>query len=292
MRALLAGLGLLPRSAAVAAGRGLGSVAYVLCRELRRTGRRNLELAFPEKSEHERTRILRSCFRNLGRLLGEFSQFRRATPESLREITVSENYEYLLEAKRRGKGIIFLTSHLGAWELLSFAYSAFGHPHTVIVRRIDNPLIERMIERIRGRFGNRLVDKKNSARAALKLLREGGALGLLADVNTLPHEGVFVPFFGHLACTTAGVATLALRTDATVIPVYAVWQESRRRFLIHGDPPLELIRTGDHERDIAINTARFASVIESHIRSYPDQWLWIHKRWRTRPDGEPDLYAS
>jgi KDO2-lipid IV(A) lauroyltransferase len=292
-RAVLSGLGLLPRRLAVAAGRGVASLAYTLAGGLRRTGERNLELAFPELDERERRRILRGSFASLGRLLGEFSQFPRYTPETLREVVEydSEDVKLLDVARARGRGVIFLTSHLGAWELLCFAHSAFYSPISFLVRPIDNPLIEDLIERRRMRFGNQPIDKKAAALTAMRLLRKGGTLGILADLNTQPREGVFVPFFGHLACTTAGVATLALRTDATVIPCCAPWDAEKGRFVFRGGPVLELVRTGDDARDVEINTANFAAAIERQVRAFPDQWLWIHKRWKTRPEGEPDLYA-
>ncbi len=292
-RAFLSGLGALPRPLATAVGRGVGHAAYALAGGLRRTGMRNLELAFPEKSEAERKRILRGSFVSLGRQLGEVSQFPRATPERLRAVVEydPEDVKLLDVARERGRGVIFLTSHLGAWELLCFAHSVLYEPLSFLVRPIDNPRIEEMVERLRTRFGNQPIDKKAAARTAMRLLKQGGTLGVLADLNTQEREGVFVPFFGHLACTTAGVATLALRTDATVIPVCAPWNDERKRFVFRGGPVLELVRTGDHERDVEINTARFTAAIEAHVRAYPDQWLWIHKRWKTRPAGEPDLYA-
>jgi KDO2-lipid IV(A) lauroyltransferase len=292
-RALLTGLGMLPKSVAVATGRGIGKLGYLFAGGLRRTGLRNLELAFPEFSTSEREKILRGSFGSLGRQLGEVSQFPRATAESLRAAVEydPEDAKLLDVARERGRGVIFLTSHIGAWELLCFAHSVFYEPISFLVRPIDNPRIDRMIEKLRTRFGNQPIDKKAAARTALKLLKQGGTLGVLADLNTQEREGVFVPFFGHLACTTAGVATLALRTDATVIPVCAPWDEARKKFVFHGGPILELVRTGDDGRDIEINTARFTEAIEGHVRAYPDQWLWIHKRWKTRPSGEPDLYT-
>jgi KDO2-lipid IV(A) lauroyltransferase len=293
-RSLIGLLGVLPRSAAVAVGRGLGRIAYRLGGGLRRTGERNLLLAFPELAAAERERLLRGSFENLGRLLGEFSQFPRATRESLREMVEYDQVglAHLREAEQEKRGVIFLTGHLGAWELLSFGWSALEYPINFLVRPIDNPRIEDFIEGVRTRFGNRAIDKKSAARQALRVLRDGGTLGILADLNTHPKEGVFVPFFNHLACTTAGIATLALRTNAVVIPTCAVWDESRRRYFFHGDPPVELVRTGDDKRDVEINTARFTAAIERMVRLYPEQWLWIHKRWRTRPPGEPDLYAK
>ena len=293
-RALLSGLGLLPRRAAVAAGRGLGRAAYALAGGLRRTGLRNLELAFPEMSAPERERLLRGSFRSLGRQLGEVSQFPRATPESLREAVEydDEDAKLLDVARERGRGVIFLTGHLGAWELLCFAHSVFYNPLSFLVRPLDNPRVEELVESLRTRFGNEPIDKKSAARRAMKLLRDGGTLGVLADLNSQEREGVFVPFFGHLACTTAGVATLALRTDATVIPCFAPWDERRGKYVFRGGPVIELVRTGDQERDVEVNTARFTAAIESYVRRFPDQWLWIHKRWKTRPPGEADLYAQ
>ena len=292
-RLVLDGVGMLPRAAALAIGRGVGRATYSLAGNLRRTGERNLALAFPEKSDAERASLLRGTFANLGPLLGEFSQFPRATPESLRELVEYDEVglRHLRAAEGQGRGVIFLTGHLGAWEFLSFAWSALEYPISFLVRPIDNARVEDLIEGIRTRFGNTAINKKMAARQALRVLRDGGTLGILADLNTHPNEGIFVPFFGHLACTTSGVATLALRTNSLVIPTCAVWDEKRRRFFFHGDPPVELVRTGDDKRDIEINTANFAAAIEQMIRAYPEQWLWIHKRWRTRPPGEPDFYA-
>ncbi|HYO99708.1 MAG TPA: lysophospholipid acyltransferase family protein [Pyrinomonadaceae bacterium] len=292
-RALLGGLGLLPRPLAVATGRAAGRVAYKFAGGLRRTGETNLRLAFPEMHARERARMLRASFDNLGRLLGEFSQFPRATPESLRKLVEYDEVglRHRREAEAEGRGVIFLTAHLGAWEFLSFAWSALEYPISFLVRPIDNPRVEDFIESIRTRYGNTAINKKMAARQALRVLRDGGTLGILADLNTHPNEGVFVPFFGHLACTTSGVATLALRTDAVVIPTCAVWDEARGRFFFHGEPPVELVRSGDDRRDIETNTANFTAAIERMIRAYPEQWLWIHKRWRTRPTGEPDFYS-
>jgi len=291
-RTILSSLGILPRPVAIAVGLTIGWLAYLLAGDLRRTGRRNLELAFPEMPEPERRRLLHGCFASLGRLLGEFSQLPRATPEKLRKLIEYDEVglRHLREAEKNKRGVIFLTGHLGVWELHSFGWSALEYPLSFLVRPLDNPRIEEMIEAVRTRFGNRAIDKQSAARQSLRVLREGGTLGILSDLNTQTHEGVFVPFFGKLACTTAGIATLALKTDAVVIPTCAVWDKKRRRYFFHGDPPVELVRTGDHHQDIEVNTARFAAAIERMVRLYPDQWLWIHRRWKTRPDGETSLY--
>jgi KDO2-lipid IV(A) lauroyltransferase len=291
-RTILSGLGILPRRAAIGVGLAVGQIASRLPGSLRRTGIRNLEIAFPEMPEDERLRLLRGSFASLGRLLGEFSQLPRATPETLREMIEYDEVglAHLREAERTKRGVIFLTGHLGVWELHSFGWSALEYPLSFLVRPLDNPRVEELIESIRTRFGNRAIDKQSAARQALRVLRQGGTLGILSDLNTQTREGVFVPFFGKLACTTAGIATLALKTDAVVIPTCAVWNKERQRYFFHGDPPVELVRTGDQEKDIEVNTARFAAAVERMVRLYPDQWLWIHKRWKTRPPGEPDVY--
>lgn len=294
-RLMLSALGACPRSLAVAIGRTLGFFGYFALPHLRRVGQRNLQLALPEKSKKEHRRLVRGCFDSLGRQLGEFSQFPKATPESLHTLVRdgdydAGDYDKFQKAQAEKRGVIFVAAHLGSWELLVFAQSAFGEPLSFMVRRIDNPRIEEMIEGVRTRFGNRPLDKRDAAIIALRTLREGGRVGILVDLNSHPHEGVFVPFFGRLACTTAGVAALALRTNAVIVPICAVWDRWEKAYVIHGGPVLEVERTGDRNRDLELNTARFTEVIEKQIRAHPDQWLWVHKRWKTRPPGEPELY--
>jgi KDO2-lipid IV(A) lauroyltransferase len=291
-RMLLTGLGSLPRPLAVATGRGLARIAYALSDRLRRTGFRNLELAFPEMDERERERILRGCFTNLGRLLGEFSQFPGATPDSLHQLVECQGLENLQAARARGRGVILFTGHLGAWELSSFALSAFGFPMSFLVRRIDNHLVEQIIEKTRTRFGNRSIDKRAAMRPMLRTLRAGGTLGTLVDLNTQPHEGIFVDFFGIPASTTSGLASLALRTGAAILPVFVPWDEKQRRFILRIDPPLVITETGNQREDIKQLTSLFTSVVESYVRRYPEQWLWIHKRWNTRPENNADFYAD
>jgi len=293
-RTLVSGFGLLPRSLALVLGTALGQAGYRVFGKLRRVGEINLRIAFPELTERERLRLLRASFISLGRLLAEFSQFPKQTPAKLRQLIDYDpvGRAHLRQAETEGRGVIFLTGHLGAWELLSFGWSALEYPISFLVRPMDNSLIEEMIHKVRTRFDNRAINKKNAARESLQLLREGGTLGILSDLNMQTREGVFVPFFGKLACTTAGIATLALKTNAIVIPTCAVWNPGRRKYFFHGDPPVELVRTGDRARDVEINTARFAAAMERLVRLYPEQWLWIHKRWKTRPEGEPDVYQQ
>ena len=291
-KSVLAGLGLLPAPAAMFLGRGMSKLAYVLASDLRRTGATNLRLAFPEKSEEERARLLRECFDNLGRVLGLFSQFSSRSQEELKQLIDPHGIENLVGAQKiHGNKLILFTAHLGAWELTSFGLSVFDHPFTFLVRRIDNPRIEQLVDRVRRKFGNQTVDKLSAARSMLKILRAGESpLGLLPDPNTLDDEAIFVDFFGVPAATTFVVAKLALRTNTPLVPVFAPWSEEKKKFQLIVDPPLWIEPSGDEDADVRRLTTALSQLIENQIRRYPGQWLWIHKRWKTRPPGEPAIY--
>jgi Kdo2-lipid IVA lauroyltransferase/acyltransferase len=291
VRSLLGFFSLLPLSWAIRLGVIIGPLGLWFPK-LRRTGERNLELAFPQETPAARKHLLRGSFKTMGRLLGLFSHFLYLTPEEIRQMVDYDpvGLPDVRKAEAEGRGILFLTAHIGVWEFISFAWSAIERPGSFIVRRIDNPRIETLVEKFRTRFGNETIDKAAAVRRCIRVLREGHWLGILADANTHPKEGIFVPFMGHLACTTAGAATFALRTDAAVIPIAALWQNERKRYLIYLDRQVELVRTGDNERDVEVNTARFTEAIERMVRRYPDQYLWIHRRWKTRPPGEPPIY--
>ena len=289
-RALLGLFGWLPLGMALFLASRLGRSGYYLSGRLRRTGLRNLELAFPELDLKERRRLLRGCFENLGRLLGVFSQFATADPRTLQSMIDCEGLEHIEAARASGHGVILFTGHVGAWELSSFALSLFGYPLSFLVRRIDNPKIEALVDARRERLGNRTIDKRSAAREMLQIMQEGGTLGILVDLNTLDREGIFVDFFGVPASTTFMLAKLALRTEAAVLPVFAPWDPKRRRFLLKIDEPLSMERSGDDEADMQRLTQLFTGVVEKFVRRYPDQWLWIHRRWKTRPPGEPEIY--
>jgi KDO2-lipid IV(A) lauroyltransferase len=291
-KSVLAGFGLLPAPAAMALGRGMGRLAYALAGDLRRTGATNLRLAFPEKTEEERGRLLRECFDNLGRLLGFFSQFSSRSREQLKELIEVEGLENLETAKdATGNRLILFTGHLGAWELTSFGLALFDHPVSFLVRRLDNPRVEQFVDRTRKRFGNETIDKLSAARSMLKILRSGDSvLGLLLDLNTLDDEAIFIDFFGVPAATNFVAAKLAVRTNTPLVPVFAPWDEKKGKYRLIVEPPLPPECTGDEEADVRQLTMKLTQHIENRIRQYPGQWLWIHKRWKTRPPGEPKIY--
>src|SRR5437660_1655275 len=256
---------------------------------LRRHGERNLEIAFPELAMRERRLLLRRAFGNLGRLLGVFSQFSNDS-QRLQELIVCEGLDHLRQARAAGRGVILFTGHVGAWELSSFALSLFGYPLSFLVRRIDNPKIEALVDRARTRSGNRTIDKRSAVREMLQILQNRGTVGILVDLNTLDREAIFVDFFGVQAGTTFMVAKLALRTGAAVLPVFAPWDKKRKCFRLKIDEPLSFRSSGDQTEDVRSLTQLYTAVVEKYVRRYPDQWLWIHRRWKTRPPGEPEIY--
>ncbi|HTQ87609.1 MAG TPA: lysophospholipid acyltransferase family protein [Candidatus Solibacter sp.] len=287
---VLHAVGLLPRGMARAVGAAVARLFYAMQPRLERAALFNLKIAFPEMTDDERRGIARRLMRHIGWMGGEFSQFPRQTAESIRRVITIDGIENYQAAKARGKGLIYLTGHMGAWELAPFAQALNGHPLNFLVRPVENARVNSLVDRYRCLAGNRTIDKNEAVREMLRILRENGDVGVLMDVNSSLDEGVFVPFFGVPACTSSGVARIALRTDCSVMPGYVYWSEAERRYHLQLDPEIPLVRSGDTEADVVANTARFAQVFEQYARRYPDQWLWVHKRWKTRPPGEPPLY--
>jgi Kdo2-lipid IVA lauroyltransferase/acyltransferase len=285
-RSLLAFFGAVPRRTAFLAAELVSWLGFHLAKRQRLAGLQNLRMAMPELSDTERVAIIRGVFSNLGRLLVEFAKFPDLKATNIADRVSYEGFENFTQAASLGKGVIFLTAHLGAWELSSFAHSIYGHPMKFVVRSIDNPRVEELISEYRTMGGNVPIHRRNAAREILKALRANETVGILVDQNTTRAEGVFVNFFGIPAATTTSVATFALRTGAAVVPGFLIWDKTTRKHKLHFDPPLDLIRTSDAAKDVVENTQRFNEVVESYVRRYPDQWLWIHRRWKTRPEGE------
>jgi KDO2-lipid IV(A) lauroyltransferase len=283
-------IGALPRLLARAAGISLAWMVYLLHIRLRSVGMRNLALALPEKSRRERARILRGEFTSLGRQLAEVCLFPRYTLDNVGRVVVYDGFENYERAFARGKGVLFLTAHLGGWELSAFVHSMHGHWMHVVMRPMDNVYLDALIRRYRTMHGNQAVSKDESVRGLLSAMKKGEVVGILMDTNMTPPQGIFVDFFGLPACTASGLARIALRTDAAVVPTFTIWDPALRKYRLRFDPPVNLIKTGDDEADANANTALFTKVIEDYVRRYPDQWLWVHRRWKTRPEGQPPLY--
>jgi Kdo2-lipid IVA lauroyltransferase/acyltransferase len=288
--AIVKGLGVLPHPVARGFAAGTVRLFYAFLPRLRKIAEVNLHIAFPDWSNEQRKLAVRGMLRNLGWMAAEFARFPKYSKENIEQIVVLDGHENFLDGQRRGKGVLYLTGHIGAWELSSFAHALYGFPLHYMARRIDNPRIDALVNGYRCLSGNQAIFKNESARVMLKVLKEAGTIGILADQNTMPEEAAFVDFFGKPASTTTGIARVALHSGAVVVPGYAVWDGHIRKYRLRFEPPLELIRTGDTERDVLENTKNFTKVIEEIIRKYPEQWVWIHGRWNTRPQGEPSLY--
>lgn len=246
---------------------------------LRRTARKNLEIAnIPDKG------IVDGVFRSMARLLATFARFPRMTAANIHQWIRYDGLENYQNALARGRGVLVATAHLGNWELSAFAHAWMTAPMHIVVRPLDNPLIDKLVERRRSLSGNRVIEKKDAARGILRALAANEAVGILIDQNTTPDQGVFVDCFGVKACAGSAFVKLAHRSGAAVVPGYALWSQDENRYILRFYPAIEM--TGDVQED----TQRIHSHLENVIRQHPDQWLWIHRRWKTRPTGENPIY--
>ncbi len=245
---------------------------------LRRSAVRNLQFALPEADADA---ITDGVFRSIGRVLLAFARFPDLSKANIHDWIRVEGIENYCAAKRRGKGVLIATGHIGNWELSAFAHAILTEPMNVVVRPLDDASVDALVEKRRQMSGNRIIPKKDAARGILRALANNEAVGILIDQNTSLSEGIFVDFFGRPACTGSAFARIANRTGAAVIPGYAVWSESERKHVLYFEEAVEM--TGDDAAD----TARIHARLEAVIRKYPDQWLWVHRRWKTRPPGAP-----
>jgi KDO2-lipid IV(A) lauroyltransferase len=251
---------------------------------LRRSALRNLELAYPDKTPQERSRIVDQVYASIARMVWTFARFPAITRENISHWIRYEGLEHYIEAKKAGRGILFATAHLGNWELSAFAHALMTEPMNIVIRPLDNATADGLVEERRQLSGNRLIGKWDAARPVLRALAQNEAVGILIDQNTTLDEGVFVDFFGTPACANPAFAKIAARTGAAVIPGFAVWSEAEERYVLRFYPPVEM--TGD----ATLDTQRLHKVLEDVIREDPGQWLWLHRRWKTRPEGEEGIY--
>jgi KDO2-lipid IV(A) lauroyltransferase len=253
---------------------------------LRRVAMRNLSLALPETGATRHIEIVDGVFRSIARVLLAFARFSSVRQDTISRWIRVEGAEHVEAGFRQGRGVLFATAHLGNWELSAFAWALLRAPMSVVVRPLDNPLIDRMVERRRALSGNRPIGKRGFARSILQELAANEAVGILVDQNTAADSGVFIDFFGTQACASTGFAKFAAHSGAAAIPGFALWSEAERRYVLRFYPPVPI--TGDAARD----TQALHAILEEVIRAFPEQWLWIHRRWKTRPPGAPSLYES
>jgi KDO2-lipid IV(A) lauroyltransferase len=283
-------LGLLPRGVARGIASGIAWLTYSLLGRLRRVGERNLAMALPNIPPNERRQILRGVYRHLGWQLVEFCRMPRYTAKNTQGWIRVDGEEHYLAAQAKGKGVLVLTGHLGVWELSSFYHSLIGHPMGMVIRRLDNRSLDAFVNGIRCMHGNYVLHKDDFARGLMMAMRNGDAVGILMDTNMTPPQGVFARFFGIEACTASGLAHVALKTGAAVLPGFMLWEPAEQKYVLRFGPELAFEQTGNLKEDAAAATQQCNDVLESWIRRYPDQWLWIHRRWKTRPAGEAGLY--
>lgn len=275
-RTALATLAVGPRALGYGIARVYAGLIQIAVPRLSQVARRNAELTGIAGTGE--------IWSSLARHLMVFARLERIRTDNVHEWIRYEGFHHFEEAKQRGKGILFATLHLGAWELSAYSHALMAEPMTVVVRPLDNPLLDAFVRRRRAASGNVILDKKEAARGILKALQQNQAAGILVDQNVGLDEGLFIDFFGRKACVSPAFVKLAARTKATVIPGYAIWSREERRFILRFDEPVGM--TGH----LLVDTQRVQNALERAIRAYPDQWLWIHRRWKTRPPGEEPLY--
>ncbi len=244
----------------------------------------NLRKAFPDKNMNEIQRLAKGAYRNVAIVVAEFADLPFWTKETIGSILHVEGLEHCEAALMKNRGLLMFGAHFGNWELGVIAASLLLKPIVFIYRPLDNTVIENLVTWVRQSTGNRAVAKSSAMWPMVRVLRHNGIIGLLIDQNESHDRGVFVDYFGFSACTTDGLAHLALLTGAPVVPAFMVRQDDNRYRCVFG-PEVALIRTEDRENDIVENTRIFTAIIEEMVRQYPDQWLWLHQRWKETDDS-------
>jgi len=277
--------GRLPSAAAAWIGRRLGDLGYALTPRRRRIALANLTQAFPASTARARRQICRASYQHLGMMMIELVALVSCP---LREVLAGiriDGLEHLRAVMDRHGRALLLTAHLGNWELLAAASRLTPYRLSVVVRPLDAPWLEGLASRLRGKMGVELIDKRVALRPVLRALTGGDMVGILLDQNTARGESVFVPFFGRSASTSKGIALLALRTETPIVPTF-IRREAAGIHVVTIRPPLAVAEGMAPGAAVAALTARCTEAIEEAIRETPEQWLWIHERWRTRPARE------
>lgn len=284
-------LGHIPFFLTVALGRVFGALAYRLAKRHRRTALENIDRAFKDtKSREEKERIAKKAFENLSLMFFEFMRAPWLTHRDVERLYRVEGMEYFERALSRKKGVMLMTAHFGSWEMLPPFFGLTGHPLDIVARELDSPVADEFVSWVRAKSGNSIVSKRKAMRRLLRTLSDNGVVGILLDQNVTWSEGVFVDFFGTLACTNKGPALLAAASGAAIMPTFIL--REGRKFKVVFLPEIKVYDTGDREKDAFDTTARCTRVIEEMIRKHPDHWFWVHRRWKTRPLDEGKRPAS
>jgi len=280
-------IGHLPLQVNLRIGRVIGRLGFYLDKKHRDIAIRNITTAFGDtKTANELYVLAKKAFENLGMNSMEFCRLPWLTEKNLAGYIECDGFENFKKAYDKGQGVIFLTGHFGNWELMAIFYALKGYPVDIIVRDLDNPVVDEFIRWVRTRAGNRTISKGRSMRELMRVLSKGGIVGVLLDQNVTWSEGVFVNFFNQLACTNKGTALLALASNAAVVPTFIVRERKGHRIIIGEE--ITLVNTGDRANDQLNNTAIFTRVIEDFVKKYPEQWFWLHQRWKSRPENDPN----
>lgn len=242
----------------------------------------NLLRSFPEKDTDEIIKIAKGVYRHFAIVAAEFFELPQITKENIHQWVDVEGMGNYLAAVAQGKGVLSIVAHFGNWELMTIAVPMYLKPMYIVYRPLDSPVIDNMVEYVRTMNGNELIPKGGSGKRIIELLKENHIIGILSDQNVAAYEGVFVDFFGRPACTGVGLAVMAMRSGAPVVPAFMARQPSGKYKLIL-KPAMEAICTDDYESDLQFNTQRFTKEVEDIIREYPDQYFWFHQRWKTKP---------
>ena len=271
----------LPRPVTLIIGGRLGALIFWLASQQRELACQQLRCSLNLPDERRIRVIAKQCFENLGKTVLEFMQFPRMNSKQIQQYVSFEGVHHAKQALAQGKGAIILTGHFGNWELLAASISATIAPLTPIVRELRSPRLNSLVSSYRERAGYATIDRDTGIRHALRCLKRNELLGIVADVDTSV-SGVFVDFFGRPAYTPYSPVAIALKTGAAILPTFIVRQSDGSHHAII-EPPLVLQRTDVKEKDLVINTQKFTKIIESYIRQYPTQWIWMHRRWKTQP---------
>jgi len=269
-------------------------LVWAVDRRHRKVARINLRIAFPEMGDAQASRITRRCYRQMGTSAAEFVHLPRMDAAYIREHVRIEGVEHVRAAMReRGQPVLVMTGHFGNWELQSHAYARLFDPMAFIVRPLRSGVFDRIVTERRELAGNIAIRKEDSAKEVMRLLRRGVLVGILIDQNVDRRKGVPVELFTRTAYTTFGIARLALAMRAAIVSGF-IYRDPGRKFhhVLRFGPPVEIDYDAPRDDEVVRVTRRCNAELEKAVREAPEMWMWFQKRWKTRPEGEPDIYED